>query len=408
VYHNIQHASNYGLKVEGVSFDLDAIVKRSRTISGQLSGGIKGLLKKNKVTVLDGAATLKGNKTVEIKLNSGEVVTKTAPYIILATGARARALPFMPTGHKRVWQAREAMTPTFMPKELLIIGSGAIGIEFASFYKTLGANVTIVEMMDRILPQEDAEISTMAQKTFEKQGMNFMLGASVTDMKATDKDVTVSIKDSKGATTTKTIDAVIVAIGIIGNTENLGLDKTKAVVEKGQIVVDDYCQTAEPGLYAIGDVAGAPWLAHKASHEGILCVEKINNHKGAHPMTRSNIPGCTYSLPQVASVGMTEAVAKSKGLDIKVGRFPFQANGKAIALGEPNGLVKTIFDAKTGELLGAHMIGAEVTELVQGFVIAKTLEATEEDLMHTIFPHPTLSEMMHESILDSMGRVIHY
>lgn len=407
VFHLMENANSFGLKATGISFDLEAIVKRSRSISGQLASGIRGLLKKNKVTVFEGTAKLEGRKTVTINLTDGKTEQLSASHIILATGGRARILPFMPLNHPRVWQAKEAMTPTFMPKELLIIGSGAIGIEFASFYKTLGANVTVVEVQDRILPHEDNEISTLAQKSFEKKGMNFILGASFTDMKATDKKVTVSIKLANGSVETKESDAVIVAVGVIGNTENLGLEKTKAVIERGQIVVDVYCQTAEPGIYAIGDVAGAPWLAHKASHEGIICVEKIAKHT-PHPITRNNIPGCTYSMPQIASVGLTESAAKAQGLEIKVGRFPFVGNGKAIALGETEGLVKTIYNAKTGELLGAHMIGAEVTELIQGFVIAKTLEATEAELMHTIFPHPTLSEMMHESTLDAYGKVIHY
>ncbi len=407
VFHLMENANAFGLKATGISFDLEAIVKRSRSISGQLASGIRGLLKKNKVTVFEGTAKLEGNKKITVNLADGKTEQLSAPHIILATGGRARTLPFMPLNHPRVWQAKEAMTPTFMPKELLIVGSGAIGIEFASFYKTLGANVTVVEVQDRILPQEDREISALAQKSFEKQGMKFILNASVTDMKATDKNVVLSIKLPNGSIETKESDAVIVAVGVIGNTENIGLEKTKAIIERGQIMVDAYCQTTEPGLYAIGDVAGAPWLAHKASHEGIICVEKIAKHS-PHPITRHNIPGCTYSMPQIASVGLTEAAAKEQGFDIKIGKFPFIANGKAIALGETEGLVKTIYNAKTGELLGAHMIGAEVTELIQGFVIAKTLEATEAELMHTIFPHPTLSEMMHESTLDAYGKVIHY
>lgn len=406
VFHLAQHAQAYGVKVENVSFDLGAMVARSRNVAGQLSGGIKALLKKNKVTVLEGSATLKGARSVSVKLNSGETKSLTCNHIIIATGATARALPFMPKGHPRVWQAREAMTPTFMPKKLLVIGSGAIGIEFASFYQTLGAAVTVVEMQDRILPQEDKEISQTAQKAFEKQGMTFKLQTTTTDMKAQADHVKVTLKAKDNKESTDSYDAVIVAIGIVGNTGDLGLESTKVKVEKGQIVVDAYCQTNEAGIYAIGDVAGAPWLAHKASHEGIICVEHMAKLH-AHPMTRTNIPGCTYSMPQIASVGLTEEAAKEKGLDIKVGKFPFMGNGKAIALGEPNGLVKTIIDTKTGELLGAHMIGAEVTELIQGFVIAKTLEGTEEDLIHTIFPHPTLSEMMHESVLDALKRVIH-
>jgi dihydrolipoamide dehydrogenase len=406
VFQNIKHADEFGIKVSDISFDLNSIVKRSRDIAGQLSGGIKGLLKKNKVDVVDGEAKLKGQGQIEIKTGANSTTLK-APHIILATGARPRSLPFFKGEHPRVWFAKEAMTPKFMPKNLLIIGSGAIGIEFASFYKTLGANVTVVEMQNRILPQEDLEVSAFAKKTFEKQGMNFILGASVSEISPQDQFVEVHIKDEKANLQKMKVDALIVAIGVVGNTENIGLEHTKAKIEKGQIIVDEFCKTDEPGLYAIGDVAGAPWLAHKASHEGILCVEKIANHAAVMPMKRNNIPGCTYSLPQIASVGLTEAKAKELGLVIKVGRFPFHGNGKAIALGEASGFVKTIFDAKTGELLGAHMIGAEVTELIQGFVIAKTLEATEEDLIHTIFPHPTLSEMMHESILDSIERVIH-
>jgi len=407
VKHLIDNASAFGINVSDVKIDLEAIVKRSRAISGQLASGIRGLLKKNNITVLEGAARLSGKGKLTVSLNDGKTEELSAPHIILATGARARTLPFAPHQHPRVWLAREAMTPTFMPADLLIIGSGAIGIEFASFYKTLGANVTVVEVLDRILPQEDAEISTLAQKAFEKQGMTFALGASVTDIKATDKNVSVSIKMGNGKTEIKTVDAIIVAVGVVGNTENLGLEHTNVKIEKNQIIVDAYCQTTEPGVYAIGDVAGAPWLAHKASHEGILCVEKIAK-VNVHPMSRENIPGCTYSMPQIASVGLTEAKAKADGRDIKVGRFPFRGNGKAIALGEIEGLVKTLFDAKTGELIGAHMIGTEVTEMIQGFVIAKTLEATEEELIHTIFPHPTLSEMMHESTLDALDRAIHF
>lgn len=410
IYHNIAHADSYGITVKDVSFDLDKMVKRSREISSQLAGGIKGLLKKNKVEVIEGIAMIAGQSNgkhiVEVTLKNGTKEKKQAKNVIIATGAHARPLPSMPTGHSRVWQAKQAMTPTFMPKNLLVIGSGAIGIEFASFYKTLGAQVTVVEMQDRILPQEDIEISTMAKKAFEKQGINFYLNASVDNMKATDTSVNVDIKEKDGSKKQHSFDAVIVAIGIIGNTTNIGIEKTKIVIEKGQIVVDKFCQTGEPGIYAIGDVAGAPWLAHKASHEGIIAVEHIASGK-AHPIDRSQIPGCTYSLPQIASIGLTEDAAKAKGIKIKIGRFPFHANGKAIALGEPQGLVKTIFDETTGELLGAHMIGAEVTELIQGYAIAKKLEATEIDLMHTIFPHPTLSEMMHESVLDAFNQVIH-
>ncbi len=407
VKHLIDNSSAFGIEVSDVKIDLEAMVKRSRAIAGQLSTGIRGLLKKNKVTVFEGAAHFEDNKKLTIRLNDGKTETLTAPHILIATGARARTLPFAPQNDSRIWYAKDAMTPTFMPKDLLIIGSGAIGIEFASFYNAIGSKVSVVELQKRILPQEDTEISTLAQKSFEKQGVNFMLEASVTDIKVTDKNVSVTIKHSDGSIESKTVDALIIAIGVIGNTETLQLEKTKVKIDKGQIVINEYCQTDEPGIYAIGDVAGSPWLAHKASHEGILCVEKIAKLK-SHPMNRSNIPGCTYSMPQIASVGLTEEKTKELGLDVKIGRFSFRGNGKAIALGEPEGLVKTIYDAKTGELLGAHMIGSEVTEMIQGFVIAKTLEATEEELIGTIFPHPTLSEMMHESTLDALGRVIHY
>ncbi len=405
VYHLAKNAESFGVKVNDVSFDLDAMVKRSRSVSGQLSGGIKGLMKKNKVTVIEGSAFISKPGTVEITLKDGKKETKSADHIIIATGAKARRWFDQKEDHPRIWYAKEAMTPQFMPKKLLIIGSGAIGIEFASFYSTLGADVTVVEMLPNILPQEDHEISSFAQKQLEKSGVKFKVNAQVKKIDPTDKlvnaDIEMDLKIEK-----ESFDAVIVAIGVVGNTENIGLEKTKVKVEKSQIVVDDYCQTHEKGIYAIGDVAGAPWLAHKASHEGIICVEAIAGLK-AHPLKRSNIPGCTYSHPQIASVGLTEKKALELGLKIKVGKFPFQANGKAIALGEPSGMVKTIFDEKTGELLGAHMVGAEVTEMIHGFVLGKSLEATEEDFMNTIYPHPTLSEMMHESVLDAFKRVIH-
>ncbi|MBA4249144.1 MAG: dihydrolipoyl dehydrogenase [Candidatus Puniceispirillum sp.] len=405
VYHLAKNAESFGVKVKDVSFDLDAMVKRSRSVSGQLSGGIKGLLKKNKVTVIEGSALISKPGTVEITLKDGKKETKSADHIIIATGAKARRWFDQKEDHPRIWYAKEAMIPNFMPKKLLIIGSGAIGIEFASFYSTLGAEVTVVEMLPSILPQEDHEISSFAQKQLEKSGVKFKVNAQVKKIDPTDVTVNADIEvDSK--IEQESFDAVIVAIGVVGNTENIGLENTKVKVEKSQIVVDDYCQTQEKGIYAIGDVAGAPWLAHKASHEGIICVEAIADLK-AHPLKRSNIPGCTYSHPQIASVGLTEKKALELGLKIKVGKFPFQANGKAIALGEPSGMVKTIFDEKTGELLGAHMVGAEVTEMIHGFVLGKSLEATEEDFMNTIYPHPTLSEMMHESVLDAFKRVIH-
>ncbi len=401
VYHLMQHAADFGLKAEKIGFDLKKIVDRSRKVAKQLSSGIGHLMKKNKVTVLEGHGKLVGTGRLEV-----DGKTYSAKHIILATGARARNLPGMEPDGKLIWSYREAMVPDDMPKRLLVVGSGAIGIEFASFYNTLGADVTVVEIADRVMPVEDIEISKLARKQFEKQGMKILTGAKMGPFKKSSKDVTVEI-EAGGKKTTETFDRVIMAVGIVPNTEDIGLEKTKIKLDRGHIVTDDYCATAEKGIYAIGDVAAAPWLAHKASHEGIICVEKIAG-KNAHPMKKTNIPGCTYCHPQVASVGLTEASAIEQGYKVKVGRFPFVGNGKAIALGEPEGLVKTVFDEKTGELLGAHMVGAEVTELIQGFVIGKTLETTEEELMHTIFPHPTLSEMMHESVLDAYDKVIHF
>ncbi len=407
IKHLIDNAEEFGIKVGKPEVMLDKVVERSRKVSSQLAGGIKHLMKKNKVTVFDGHGTLKGKGALSVKLNDGKTEDLKAKNIIIATGARARTLPHLEADGEIVWTARHAMVPKTMPKSLVIVGSGAIGIEFASFYNTMGVDVTVVEMIDRILPQEDPEISGLAIKAFEKQGMKFKLSSTVEKLEKTKTGAKVTVKTPKG---TEVLEAsnVILAIGIIGNTENLGLENTKAKVEKNQIHTNEWCETAEPGLYAIGDVAGAPWLAHKASHEAIICVEKIAGVKDVHPLDKSKIPGCTYSLPQVASIGMTEEKAKAAGFDIKVGRFPYVGNGKAIALGDAEGLVKTIFNAKTGELLGAHMIGAEVTELIQGFGIAKTLETTEAELMHTVFPHPTLSEMMHESVLSAYGRAIHF
>ena len=403
IWHILQNLKNYGLSADNLNFDIEAIVKRSRGVAKQLSGGVQHLLKKNKVDVVTGAAKLLGGGKVQIDGDK----TLSAPHIIIATGARARSLPGLEADGERVWTYREAMTPKDMPKSLLVVGSGAIGIEFASFYRDLGAEVTVVEIMDRILPVEDAEISAAARKAFEKQGMRILTEAKVTKLDRKAKDVTATIEVG-GKTETITADRVIMAVGIIGNTEDIGLDATKVKVDRGHIVTDEWSATDEPGVYAIGDVTGPPWLAHKASHEGVICVEKIAGQKGLHPLNKAGIPGCTYARPQVASVGMTERAAKEAGRDVKVGRFPFMGNGKAIALGEPEGMVKTIFDAKTGELLGAHMIGAEVTELIQGYVVSQTLETTEAELMHTVFPHPTLSEMMHESVLDAYGRAIHF
>lgn len=404
VYHLMKHADQFGLSADNIKFDLNKIVERSRGVAGQLSGGIKHLMKKNKIDVLMGAATLKGKGVVEVKSDKTETVT--AKHIIIATGARARTLPHLQPNGDTIITYKDAMTPKTMPKKLLVIGSGAIGIEFASFYNTLGVDVTVVEMQDRVLPVEDHEISAFAYKQFTKQGMKILTQASVEKLDEKKGSVTAHIK-IKDKVETHDFDRVIVAIGIVGNTENIGLENTKVKLDRGHIITNEWMETDEKGVYAIGDVTGAPWLAHKASHEGVICVEKIAGLKDVHPMKKSNIPGCTYCHPQVASVGLTEKAALEKGYKIKVGRFPFMGNGKAIALGEPEGLVKTIFDEKTGELLGAHMVGAEVTEMIQGYGIAKTLETTEVDLMHTVFPHPTLSEMMHESVLDAYGKVIH-
>ena len=419
IYHYMKHAKDYGLKADNISFDAAAVVQRSRGVSGRLNGGVGMLLKKNKVSVIWGEAMLTKASTVvvtkplkspmlpqipEPKGTLG-VSTYTARHIIIATGARPRVLPGLEPDGKLVWTYFEAMVPKEMPKSLLVVGSGAIGIEFASFYNAMGVDVTVVEIMDQVMPVEDAEIAKVAQKQLEKQGLKIRLGAKVTKLDRAANSVTATI-EAGGKSETLTVDRVISAVGVQGNIENLGLEALGVKTEKGCIVIDGFGRTNVPGLYAIGDVAGPPMLAHKAEHEGVICVEKIKG-LDAHPMKKEQIPGCTYCHPQVASVGLTEAKAKAAGYEIKIGRFPFLANGKAIALGEDQGLVKTIFDAKTGRLLGAHMVGAEVTELIQGFVIAMGLETTEEELMHSVFPHPTLSEMMHESVLDAYGRVIH-
>ncbi len=410
VYGLIKHADAYGLSVKDVTFDPKKIVERSRKVASQLSNGVSMLMKKNKVTVFDGAAKLAGTdgakRKIAVALKDKSNVTLTAKDVILATGARARQLPGLEADGKLVWSYKEAMVPPEFPKSLLVIGSGAIGIEFASFYRTMGAEVTVAEVMDRVLPVEDAEVSAFAKRAFEKQGMKILTGATVSNLKKGANNVAATITVG-GKAQEITVDRVISAVGIVGNVENLGLEGTKVKVEKTHIVIDQWGFTGEPNVYAIGDVAGPPWLAHKAMHEGVLVVEKIAGVKGVHPMKTENIPGCTYCQPQVASIGLTEAAAKAKGLELKVGKFPFIGNGKAIALGEPEGFIKTIFDAKTGELLGAHMIGAEVTELIQGYSIAKTLETTEAELLATVFPHPTLSEMMHESVLAAYGRTLH-
>ncbi|MEO3431722.1 dihydrolipoyl dehydrogenase [Inquilinus sp. CAU 1745] len=405
--HLLQNLDAYGFSAKEVSFDIDKVVQRSRKVAAQLSGGVKHLLKKNKVTVIDGAGTLQGKGKLAVEKDGKPVATLEAPHIIIATGARARTLPGLEPDGEQVWTYKEAMVPKTMPKSLLVIGSGAIGIEFASFYRFMGAEVTVVEVMDRILPVEDEEISAHARKQFEKQGMKILTSAKVEKLDKAKDGVTATV-DVGGKKQQIKTEKVILAIGIAGNVENIGLDNTKVKTDRGHILVDEWLRTDEPGVYAIGDVVGAPWLAHKASHEGVICVEKIAGVKDVHPLDVTNIPGCTYCTPQIASVGLTEKKAKEQGHEVKVGRFPFMGNGKAIALGEPEGMVKTVFDAKTGELLGAHMVGAEVTELIQGFGIAKSLETTEADLMHTVFPHPTLSEMMHESVLDAYGRAIHF
>jgi len=405
LFHLMHRADEFGLKVEGISFDLDKIVKRSRGVAKQLSGGIGHLMKKNKVTVFDGHGRLIGGG--KLAVDGKQKAELAAKHIILATGARARQLPGLEADGKLVWSYKEALVPDVMPKSLLVIGSGAIGIEFASFFNTLGSKVTVVEVMDRILPVEDAEVSAFAQKAFEKQGMKIMTKTQVSKLERGKDGVTATLEGDLAMEKIK-VDRVISAVGITGNVEDIGLDQTKVKVDRGHVVIDQWCQTDEPGVYAIGDLAGPPWLAHKASHEGIICIEKIAGLDDVHPLDTSNIPGCTYCWPQVASVGLTEAAAKEAGREINVGRFPFIGNGKAIALGEAEGFVKTIFDKKSGELLGAHMVGAEVTEMIQGYTVGKTLETTEAELMHSVFPHPTLSEMMHESVLDAYGRAIHF
>ena len=406
VYHLMQHAEDFGLTAEKIGFDAKKVVERSRKVSQRLSGGVGMLMKKNKITVIEGEAKLeKGKDAPDVLVGKDRY---TARHVILATGARARTVPqagLEPDG-ETVWTYKEAMTPKAMPKSLLVIGSGAIGIEFASFYRTMGAEVTVVEMMDRVLPVEDEEISAFAAKSFKKQGMTLMTGAQVEKLDKSGAGVKVTVKDAKGKSSIVEVEKVILAIGIAANVDGMGLDKLGVKMDRGHVVNDGFGRTNVKGLYAIGDVAGPPWLAHKASHEGVVCVEAIAGEK-PHAFETGNIPGCTYCHPQVASVGLTEAKAKEAGHEVKVGRFPFVGNGKAIALGDDQGLVKTVFDAKTGELLGAHMIGPEVTELIQGYAVARQLETTEEDLMHTVFPHPTLSEMMHESVLDAYGKVIH-
>ncbi len=405
VFHLMHRAKEFGLSADKIGFDLDAVVARSRGVAKQLSGGIGHLMKKNKVTVFMGEATLAKPGVVSVKTDKG-TEELTAKSIVLATGARARTLPGLEADGDLVWSYKHALVPKRMPKKLLVIGSGAIGIEFASFFNTLGADTTVVEVMDRVLPVEDAEISAFAKKQFVKQGMKILEKTTVKKLDRGTGKVVAHLEDAKG-TTTAEFDTVISAVGIVGNVENLGLEALGVKIDRTHVVTDEYCRTGVAGLYAIGDIAGAPWLAHKASHEGVMVAELIAG-QNPHPIKPGSIAGCTYCHPQVASVGMTEAKAKEAGYEVRVGRFPFVGNGKAIALGEPDGLVKTVFDARTGELLGAHMVGAEVTEMIQGYVIGRTLETTEAELMETVFPHPTLSEMMHEAVLDAYGRALHF
>ncbi len=408
---SIAHAGDFGIKVGKVDIDMAGVVSRSRKAASQLNKGVSYLLKKNKVEVFDGFGKLAGKQDgghgVTVEKGGKAIATLVAKDVILAAGARARSLPDLKPDGKTVWTYKEAMVPEKLPASLLIIGSGAIGIEFASFYRALGAKVTVIEALDRILPVEDADVSKFAKTAFEKDGIEFVTGAMVETAKVTARKATVTLKSGKKSWDLSA-EKLILAVGITGNTETLGLEGTSVKVEKGHVVVDEWLRTGEAGIYAIGDLVGPPWLAHKASHEGVICVEKISGIEGVAPLKTENIPGCTYCIPQIASVGLTEEKARENGREVRVGNFPFQANGKAIALGDPEGFVKTVFDAKTGELLGAHMVGPEVTELIQGYSIAKALETTEAELMHAVFPHPTLSEAMHESVLAAYGRAIHF
>ena len=406
IWHLMHRLNEFGFSADNFKFDVTKIVARSRAVSKQLSDGVSFLMKKHKIAVIAGEAKLAGKGKLSVT-KDGKATDYTAKNIVLATGARARTLPGLEPDGKLVWTYREAMVPTEFPKSLLVVGSGAIGIEFASFYKTLGADVTVVEVLDRVMPVEDEEISAMAAKAFTKQGMKLKLGTTVTELKRGDNNVTCTLKAKDGKTEQVTVDRVILAMGIVGNVENIGLEAAGIKVEKTHIVAGKYGETGVDGVWAIGDLVGGPWLAHKAMHEGVIVAEKIAGVKGVHPLNTSNVAGCTYCWPQVASVGLTEAKAKETGRKIKVGKFPFIGNGKAIALGEADGLIKTVFDAETGELLGAHMIGAEVTELIQSYVIAKTGELTDQELAHTIFPHPTLSEMMHEAVIAADGAALH-
>src|ERR1700744_3524013 len=406
IWHLMHRLNEFGFSADNFKFDIAKIVQRSRKVSEQLSNGVSFLMKKHKIAVINGEAKLAGKGKIAVT-KDGKTTEVEAKNIVLASGARARTFPGMEPDGKLIWTYREAMVPPSFPKSLLVVGSGAIGIEFASFYRTLGADVTVVEVLDRVLPVEDEEISAFAAKSFTKQGMKLKVGTTVTALKKGADNVTATLKAKDGKTEDVTVDRVILAMGIVGNVENIGLEEAGIKVEKTPVVAGKYGETGVDGVWAIGDLVGAPWLAHKAMHEGVIVAEKIAGVKGVHPLNTSNVPGCTYCGPQVGSVGLTEAAAKATGRKIKVGKFPFIGNGKAIALGEAEGLVKTVFDAETGELLGAHMVGAEVTELIQGYVVAKTGELTDQELGHTIFPHPTLSEMMHEAVLAADGAALH-
>jgi len=413
VFHYLQNAKAYGLTAEKIGFDAKAVVERSRRVASRLNSGVDFLMKKNKIAVIWGEASIEAPGKVSVKASARAAPKGSlgpgpyqAKHIILATGARPRVLPGLEPDKKLVWTYFEAMVPPAVPKSLLVVGSGAIGIEFASFFRTLGAEVTVVEVLPQILPVEDAEIAAFARKSFERQGIKIMTGARVLKLDKGGDSVKATMEDGKGGTLALDVERVISAVGVVGNVEKLGLERLGVKTERGTILIDGHGRTNVPGIYAIGDVAGPPMLAHKGEHEGVICVEAIKG-LGPHALDKLKIPSCTYCTPQIASVGLTETAAKAQGREVKVGRFPFIGNGKAIALGEDQGLTKTIFDAATGQLLGAHMVGAEVTELIQGFVIAMQLETTEEDLMHTVFPHPTLSETMHESVLDAFGSVIH-
>jgi dihydrolipoamide dehydrogenase len=407
IYHLLHRLDDFGFSAKDISFDAGKLVERSRAVAKQLSNGVAYLLRKNKVSVFDGHGRLAGKGRLAVAKDENLVAELTAEHIVLATGARARSLPGLEPDGERVWTYKEAMVPPAIPKSLLVVGSGAIGIEFASFYHDMGAEVTVVEVLDRVLPVEDEEVSAFARKSFEKQGIKIHTEATVAALERSGDMVKAWI-EANGKPLETNVERVILAVGILGNVEGIGLEGTGVVVDRTHVVVDEWLRTGEPGVYAIGDLVGPPWLAHKASHEGVICVERIAGINDVHPLDTRNIPACTYCRPQVASVGLTEKSAREAGYEVKVGHFPFIGNGKAIALGEPEGMVKTVFDGKTGELLGAHMVGAEVTELIQGYTIAKTLETTETELIRTIFPHPTLSETMHEAVLDAYGRAIHF